>query len=109
MSFGPFTIPFKLDRTRAASIQVYDHLRELITTLTLEPGVVLDRAELADYFKLSSTPVRDALTRLSEESLVEIFPQHATIVRAIGADPVKLLRDLIGGKTPAKPRRGMSK
>lgn len=89
MSFGPFPIPFKLDRTRAASVQVYEHLRELITTLALEPGTQLDRAELAAYFKLSSTPVRDALTRLGEEDLVEIFPQHATVVRAISAESVR--------------------
>jgi GntR family transcriptional regulator, rspAB operon transcriptional repressor len=83
MAFGPFSIPFKLDRTRAASAQAYDHLRELITTMTLAPGTPLDRGELEDYFKLSSTPVRDALTRLRDENLVDIYPQHATMVRAI--------------------------
>jgi transcriptional regulator with XRE-family HTH domain len=31
--------------------------------------------------------------------------EFVVIVRAIGADPVKLLRDLIVGKPPAKPRR----
>jgi len=35
--------------------------------------------------------------------------EFVAIVRAIGADPVKLLRDLISGKTPAKPRRVASK
>jgi len=35
--------------------------------------------------------------------------EFVAIVRAIGADPVKLLRDLINGKTPAKPRRVASK
>lgn len=35
--------------------------------------------------------------------------EFVAIVRAIGADPVKLLRDLISGKMPAKPRRGTSK
>jgi len=35
--------------------------------------------------------------------------EFVAIVRAIGADPVKLLRDLIKGKTPAKPRRVASK
>jgi GntR family transcriptional regulator, rspAB operon transcriptional repressor len=89
MSFGPFPHPFKLDRTRSASVQVYGHLRELITTLALAPGTQLDRAELAGYYKLSSTPVRDALTRLAEESLVDIYPQHATIVRAIDAGSVR--------------------
>jgi len=89
MSFGPFPIPFKLDRTRTASAQVFDHLRELITTLTRAPGTQLDRAELGEYFKLSSTPVRDALSSLRDENLVDIYPQHATIVRAIDIGAVK--------------------
>ena len=33
--------------------------------------------------------------------------EFVAIVRAIGADPVKLLRDLISHKTPAKPRRSL--
>jgi transcriptional regulator with XRE-family HTH domain len=30
--------------------------------------------------------------------------EFIAIVRAIGADPLKLLRDLLAGKAPAKPR-----
>ena len=88
MSFGPFPIAFKLDRTRNASFQAFAHLRELIVSMTLVPGTQLDRAELAEYFDLSSTPVRDALTRLSKENLVDIYPQHATIVRGIDVDSI---------------------
>jgi transcriptional regulator with XRE-family HTH domain len=35
--------------------------------------------------------------------------EFVTIVRAIGADPIKLLRDLMAGKRPAKPRRAPAK
>jgi transcriptional regulator with XRE-family HTH domain len=35
--------------------------------------------------------------------------EFVTIVRAIGADPIKLLRDLMTGKPPAKPRRASAK
>lgn len=89
MSFGPFPLPFKLDRTRTASAQAFDHLRELIVTMTLVPGTKLDRNELAEYFKLSTTPVRDALTRLADEKLVEIFPQQSTIVRGIDIGSIR--------------------
>ena len=44
---------------------------------------MLSRAALAEEFRLSSTPIRDALMRLEEEKLVEVFPQHATIVSPI--------------------------
>ena len=46
--------------------------------------------------------------RLCGERRIDVV-EFVTIVRAIGADPVKLLRDLISGKTPAKPRRAASK
>ncbi|HKR39907.1 MAG TPA: GntR family transcriptional regulator [Paraburkholderia sp.] len=89
MPFGPFPIAFKLDRTRNAAAQAYDHLRELIVTMVLVPGTQLDRSEMAEYFGLSSTPVRDALTRLSDEGLIDIVPQQATIIREIDPGSVE--------------------
>ncbi|MFN3400822.1 MAG: GntR family transcriptional regulator [Ferrovibrio sp.] len=71
------------DRLRLAAPQVFDHLRDAIINLELVPGTVLSRQELQLQFGLSSTPIRDALMRLAEESLVEIFPQHATRVSPI--------------------------
>jgi hypothetical protein len=35
--------------------------------------------------------------------------EFVAIVRAIGADPLKLLRDLMAGKVPGKPRRAASR
>jgi DNA-binding GntR family transcriptional regulator len=79
------TLPgtFRLDRSRSASIQAYEHLRDQIVSLAIPPGTVLPRAELSDYFGLSATPIRDALMRLEEEGLVDIFPQHVTRVSSI--------------------------
>ncbi len=73
----------KLDRTRQSAPQVFEALRESILTVQLEPGAVLQRADLAEHFGVSQTPVRDALQRLGEEHLVDIFPQHATVVSRI--------------------------
>jgi GntR family transcriptional regulator, rspAB operon transcriptional repressor len=73
----------RLDRSRQAAPQVFARLRSLITALTLPPGAPLSRTALASEFGLSSTPIRDALMRLAEEGLVEVFPQHATLVSRI--------------------------
>src|SRR6185312_1845819 len=73
----------RLDRSRHAAPQVFEHLREMILSLELPPGMHLSRADLASRFGVSQTPVRDALLRLGEEGLVDIFPQHATVVSAI--------------------------
>lgn len=75
--------PLKLDRTRQSAPQVFEALRELIVSFQLKPGTVLQRAELAEHFGISQTPIRDALLRLGEEQLVDIFPQHATVVSRI--------------------------
>jgi DNA-binding GntR family transcriptional regulator len=89
MSALEFPIPFKLDRQRHAAPQVFDHLRGMIISLAVKPGTVLPRVELAEYFDLSLTPIRDALLRLEEEGLVDIFPQHATVVRPIDVASAK--------------------
>lgn len=65
---------------------VFDVLREEIISLALTPGTMLSRQELQERFGFSSTPIRDALMRLQEERLVDIFPQHATVVSAIDLD-----------------------
>lgn len=72
--------PFRLEKSRHAAPQVFEHLREQIMSLALIPGTVLSRAELVEQFGVSQTPIRDALMRLAEEGLVDIFPQHATVV-----------------------------
>ncbi|HSV84818.1 MAG TPA: GntR family transcriptional regulator [Ramlibacter sp.] len=77
--------PRRLDPKRQAAPQVFERLREMIIALELAPGHVLARAELAQMFGVSQTPVRDALIKLSEEGLVDIFPQHATVVSRIDA------------------------
>lgn len=73
----------RLDRDRQAAPQVFERLREMIVSLVLPPAAPLSRAALAEQFGLSSTPIRDALMRLHEEDLVEVFPQHATVVSRI--------------------------
>jgi len=79
----PGASSLRLDRSRHAAIQVLDHLRERIVALELPPGMLLSRAELAASFGVSQTPVRDALMRLEEEGLVDVFPQHKTVVSRI--------------------------
>src|SRR3954466_10233548 len=70
----------RLDRSRYAAVQVFELLRERIISLELAPGNVLSRAALADEFRLSSTPIRDALMRIKEERPIDVFPQYAPVV-----------------------------
>jgi GntR family transcriptional regulator, rspAB operon transcriptional repressor len=86
------------NRARAGAAEVFDVLREEIVSLALPPGAPLHRADLQRRFGLSSTPVRDALMRLAEEGLVDVFPQHATLVSLIdlaAAERAQVLRKAV--------------
>ncbi|TPJ49620.1 GntR family transcriptional regulator [Mesorhizobium sp. B2-6-4] len=72
-----------LDRSRQVALQIHEILRDRILTVELAPGTVLSRASLQVEFGVSQTPVRDALMRLQEEGMVEIYPQYATVVARI--------------------------
>ncbi|MGV1871380.1 GntR family transcriptional regulator [Agrobacterium rosae] len=76
----------QLDRSRQVALQLHEILRERIIKVELVPGTVLSRASLQLEFGISQTPVRDALMRLQEEGLVDVYPQYATVVAKIDID-----------------------
>jgi DNA-binding GntR family transcriptional regulator len=76
-------MPGHLDRSRQVAPQIFETLRARILSLELKPNTLLSRAALQTEFGVSQTPVRDALMRLEQEGLVEIYPQHATLVSRI--------------------------
>ncbi len=68
---------------------VYDSLRDQIVKLDLPPGTPLLRAELAETYGVSLTPLRDALQQLAKEGLVHIFPQSRTLVTPIDVTAIR--------------------
>ncbi|NTF09034.1 GntR family transcriptional regulator [Agrobacterium rubi] len=76
----------QLDRSRQVALQIHEILRERILKVELVPGTVLSRASLQLEFGVSQTPVRDALMRLQEEGIVDVYPQYATVVAKIDID-----------------------
>jgi DNA-binding GntR family transcriptional regulator len=63
-----------------ASERAVDALRELILRGDFAAGVRLGEVELAERLGVSRTPVREALTRLAAEGLVEITPNRGAKV-----------------------------
>jgi DNA-binding GntR family transcriptional regulator len=63
--------------------QVHERLRDLIASMRLAPGLALSEKTLAAELRVSRTPVREALIRLSEEGLVDIYPQFGSFVAPI--------------------------
>jgi GntR family transcriptional regulator, rspAB operon transcriptional repressor len=83
MSIATFNTARDFDAARPAADLVFETLRHKIITLALAPGTAINRQSVQAQFGLSSTPVRDALSRLGEEGLVDIVPQSATRVSLI--------------------------
>lgn len=71
--------------------RVFQELRARIVALKLPPGTILNRAELAEAFAVSQSPVREAILRLEGLGLVISYPQSRTEVTHIA--PVRLAQE----------------
>jgi DNA-binding GntR family transcriptional regulator len=78
----------KVDRKLPLRDQIYAMVRKLILTGTIGPGIAIDEKAIAAQLKVSRTPVREALKKLSDEHLVEIIAQSGT--RASPIDPKEI-------------------
>jgi DNA-binding GntR family transcriptional regulator len=70
-------------RTATASARIYSDLRNQLVSLQRRPGEAVSEAEIALSYGVSRTPVREAILRLSDEGLLEIFPQSGIFVSRI--------------------------
>lgn len=71
-----------ISRTTAKE-RVYNTLQQWIIDGTLLPEERLNDTELAQYFSVSRTPVREALQMLAEQKLVKVVPSSGTYVAPI--------------------------
>ena len=70
-------------RAATASSRIYADLRAELVALRRHPGEAISEGEIALSYGVSRTPVREAILKLSDEGLVEIFPQSGIIVSRI--------------------------
>jgi DNA-binding GntR family transcriptional regulator len=66
-----------------AADRAYVAIRGLIVSLELPPGAVIDERELMRRIGLGRTPVREALRKLAQEQLVEVFPRRGMFVTGV--------------------------
>ena len=73
---------------------VCDRIREMLETQVFLPGDRLHVPDLADRLRLSATPVREALSRLCAEGLLEKVPHRGFFVRWLDQEDVSNLYEM---------------
>jgi DNA-binding GntR family transcriptional regulator len=63
--------------------KVYEQIKHDIITCRLSPGEPLSEGRFVDRFKVSKTPIREALTSLQQDRLVEYTPNRGFIVAPV--------------------------
>jgi len=70
---------------------VYEKLRRMVLLGELRPGAMLVAQEIADWFGVSSVPVREAIQRLKNEGLIENAPHARAVVKGMSkADALEI-------------------
>ena len=71
------------DGAASLSDRAYYRLRDLIVSLELPPGAIVNERELMERLGLGRTPVREALRRLAHERLVVVYPRRGMFVTRV--------------------------
>lgn len=71
------------DRPPLKAEQIYWMIRDDIVRLRMKPGEPIAEKALCAQYAVSRTPVREALKRLVDEDLVDVYPHSGTYVSRI--------------------------
>ncbi|MBR2186688.1 MAG: GntR family transcriptional regulator [Lachnospiraceae bacterium] len=63
--------------------QTYEKFKKDILTFSLKPGEPVSAQKIAERYEVSRTPAREALVRLQDEGMVDIFPQSRSVISKI--------------------------
>jgi GntR family transcriptional regulator, rspAB operon transcriptional repressor len=78
-----------LDRKSPLREQIYQLIRTLIIIGQLGPGRPVNEVEIAEQLGVSRTPVREAVKRLSDEGLINVYAQNGTFVAGISREALE--------------------
>lgn len=72
-----------IDRSRPIGVQIYEAVRMSIILEQLKPNAPINEGDLAAWFGVSRTPVREAYLRLIEDGLIDTQNKVGTTVAPI--------------------------
>jgi DNA-binding GntR family transcriptional regulator len=88
--------------------KIFSTLRDRIVYMEYPPGKLLPEKELCAEFKVSRTPLREAIQKLKEMKLVTVIPRFGTYVSSVdineirSAFEVKIRLEGLAGEVAAK-------
>ena len=85
-------LPYRPGEIPAGAATIYQTIRTDIIRMRLRPGERLSENELGLRFRTSRTPVREAIVRLVDDGLIEVWPQRGTFVTRISLKAIKRAR-----------------
>jgi DNA-binding GntR family transcriptional regulator len=63
--------------------KAYLAVREMIVSLELRPGAVVNERDLIERLAIGRTPMREALRRLAQEKFVAVYPRRGMFVTTV--------------------------
>lgn len=81
---------------KSAKQRIYEELKKWIVDGELKPGEKIYDSEIAQYFSVSRTPVREAIQLLADQKLIEVFPGRESRVSEIGVVDVDQIYKMLG-------------
>lgn len=87
-------VNLRTEKRRTAQEVAYEAMKAAILRGDLPEGARLQQSKLAAQLNVSTTPVREALSRLASEGLVRIDPHRGAIVRGLDDDELEEIYQL---------------
>jgi DNA-binding GntR family transcriptional regulator len=84
--------------------RAYLAIRGLIVSLELGPGALIDERQLVETLGIGRTPVREALRRLAQEQLVEVFPRRGMFVTGVDVRDLARISEVRAALEPEAAR-----
>jgi hypothetical protein len=88
--------------TASLADRAYHAIRDMIVSLELRPGAVIDERRLMQQLGIGRTPIREGLRTLAQEGLVEVYLRH----ERRDPRPREPCRGPLGARKLRRPARG---
>ena len=76
---------------------VYESVRDFVTSSNVPPGAKIDEEKLAEELGVSKTPIREALSKLAHDGIVEIIPNRGSFKATLSEDSIREIMELRDG------------